>query len=90
MYVVRLKSIDGIANFKAFGSRTLAISHFEAGESQVIDESLNEAALFDVASTSDPRAAIRLVREGRVALSRIYPRPMTQAQAAALLADLNL
>jgi hypothetical protein len=56
----------------------------------VIAESLNEAALFDVASTSDPSAAIRLVRDGRVALSRIYPWPMTQAQAAAWLADLDL
>jgi hypothetical protein len=90
MYVVRLKSIDGIANFKAFGSQTLAISYFEASESQVIDESLNEAALFDVASTSDPRAAIRLVRDGRVSLSRIYPQPITQAEAAAWLADLDL
>jgi hypothetical protein len=38
MYVVRLKSIDGIANFKAFRSRTLALSHFEAGQSRVIDD----------------------------------------------------
>lgn len=56
MYVVRLKSIDGIVNFRAFRSRTPAISHFEAGESLLIDESLNEAALFDVVPTSDPRA----------------------------------
>jgi hypothetical protein len=90
MYVVRLKSIDGIANFRAFGSRTLALSHFEAGQSQVIDEILNETALFDVASASDPRTATQLVRDGRVAVSQIYPRPMTQAQAAAWLADLNL
>jgi hypothetical protein len=90
MYVVRLKSIDGIANFRAFGSRTLALSHFEAGQSQVIDEILNESALFDVASASDPRTATQLVRDGRVAVSQIYPRPMTQAQAAAWLADLNL
>jgi hypothetical protein len=90
MYVVRLKSIDGILNFKAFRSRTLALSHFEVGQSQVIDESLNEAALFDITSTSEPRTAIRLVRDGRVAVSRIYPPPMTQAQAAAWLADLNL
>jgi hypothetical protein len=90
MYVVRMKSIDGIVNFRAFRSPTLALSYFEAGRSRVIDEILNESALFDVASASDPRAAIRLVREGRVALSRIYPPPMTQAQAAAWLAGLNL
>jgi hypothetical protein len=90
MYVVRLKSIDGIVNFRAFRSRTLALSHFEASQSWVIDEILNEAALFDVASRNDPRAAIRLVRDGRVAVSRVYPPPMTQAQAAAWLADLNL
>ncbi|THD61935.1 MAG: hypothetical protein E7813_21100 [Bradyrhizobium sp.] len=90
MYVVRLKSVDGIVNFRAFRSRTLALSHFELGRSQVIDEILDESTLFDVISASDPRTAIRLVRDGRVALSRIYPRPMTQAQAAAWLADLNL
>jgi hypothetical protein len=90
MYVVRFKSIDGIVNFRAFRSRTLALSHFEAGQSQVIDEILNESALFDVASASDPRTATQLVRNGRVAVSQIYPRPMTQAQAAAWLADLNL
>jgi hypothetical protein len=77
-------------NFRAFGSRTLALSHFEAGESRVIDEILNESALFDLALVSDPRTAIRLVRDGRVAPSRIYPPPMTQAQAAAWLAGLNL
>jgi hypothetical protein len=90
MYVVRLKSIDGILNFRAFKSRTLALSHFEAGWGQVIDEALNESALFDVASTNDPRMATQLVRDGRVTVSQIYPRPMTQAQAAAWLADLDL
>jgi hypothetical protein len=90
MYVIWLKSIDGILNFRAFRSRTLALSHFEAGESQVIDEILNESALFDVASANDPRAAIRMVRDGSVAVSQIYPRPMTQAQATAWLADLEL
>jgi hypothetical protein len=90
MYVVRLKSIDGIANLRAFRSQTLALSHFEAGQSQVIDEVLKESALFDVTSASDPTTAIQLVRDGRVAVSRIYPRPMTQAQAAAWLADLYL
>jgi hypothetical protein len=29
MYVVRLKSIDGIVNFRAFRSRTLALSHLK-------------------------------------------------------------
>jgi hypothetical protein len=90
MYVVRLKSIDGILNFRAFRSRTLALSQFEAGRNLVIDETLNESALFDVVTASDPTAAVRLAREGRVAPSRIYPRPMTLAQAAAWLADLNL
>jgi hypothetical protein len=90
MYVVRLKSIDGIMNFRAFSSWASALVHFEAGQSLVIDENLDECALFDVASASDPATAIRLVRDGRVALSRIYPRPMTQAEAAAWLADLNL
>jgi hypothetical protein len=89
MYVVSLKSIDGIMNFRAFRSRTLALSHFETGQRQVIDEILDESALFYVTSTSEPETAIRLVRDGRVAVSRIYPPPMTQAQAAALLADLN-
>jgi hypothetical protein len=90
MYVVRLKSIDGILNFRAFRSRTLALSYFETGRGQVIDEILNESALFDVASANDPRTATQLVRDGRVAVSQIYPRPMTQAQAAAWLADLDL
>jgi hypothetical protein len=54
------------------------------------DEILNESALFDVASANDPRTATQLVRDGRVAVSQIYPRPMTQAQAAAWLADLDL
>jgi hypothetical protein len=56
----------------------------------VIDEILNESALFDVASANDSRTATQLVRDGTVAVSQIYPRPMTQAQAAAWLADLNL
>jgi hypothetical protein len=77
-------------NYRAFRSQMLALSQFEAGQNQVIDEILNESALFDVVSARDPTTAIRLVRDGRVALSRIYPQPMTQAQAAAWLADLNL
>jgi hypothetical protein len=71
-----LKSIDGIANLRAFRSQTLALSHFDAGQSQVIDEILKESALFFVTSPSDPRTAIGLVRDGRVAVSRIYPPPM--------------
>jgi hypothetical protein len=31
----------------------LALSNFEAGQERVIDEDLEEAALFDVASTDD-------------------------------------
>jgi hypothetical protein len=90
MYVVRLKSSNGILNFRAFRSRTLALSYFESGESQVICEALKESALFDVALASDARAAIRPVRNGGVAVSRIYPTPMTQAQAAAWLAEFYL
>jgi hypothetical protein len=90
MYVVRLRSIDGIFNFKAFTSRCLALSNFEAGQDQVIDEGLEESALFDVASTDDPKTAIQVVRDGRAFYIQIYPRPMTEAQAAAWLADLGL
>jgi hypothetical protein len=90
MYVVRLKSIDSVFNFKAFTSRQLALSCFEVGQNQVIDEGLDESALFDVASTDDPKRAIQLVRDGKASLLRIYPRPMTEAQAAAWLAHLDL
>jgi hypothetical protein len=90
MYVVRLKSIDGIFNYRAFTSRALARSNFEAGQNQVLDESLNEAALFGAASTGDPKIAIQSVRDGRASLLRIYPQPMTVAQAAAWLADLGI
>jgi hypothetical protein len=90
MYVVRLKSIDGILNHRAFASRVLARSNFEAGQDRVIDENLDEVALFEAASTGDPKIAIQSVRDGRAALLRIYPRAMTVAQAAALLADLSI
>jgi hypothetical protein len=90
MYVVRLKSIDSAFNFGSFTSRPLALSSVESGQNQVIDENLYEAAIFDIASANDPRTAIRLVRDGRAALSGIFPRPMTEAQAAAWLADLYL
>jgi hypothetical protein len=90
MYVVRLKSIDSIFNFRSFTSRPLAQSNFDAGQERVIDEGLNESALFDAASTNDPRIAVQLVRDGRAALLQIYPRPMTREQAAAWLADLYL
>jgi hypothetical protein len=63
MYVVRLRTIEGIFDFKAFTSRRLALSNFEAGQDQVIDEGLEESALFDIASTDDPKTAIQLVRD---------------------------
>jgi hypothetical protein len=90
MYVVRLRSIDSSFNFKAFTSRRLALSNFAAGQDQVIDEGLEEAALFEVASTDDPKTAIQQVRDGRVPLAGIYPTPMTIAQAAAWLTHLGL
>jgi hypothetical protein len=90
MYVVRLKSNDSSLEFKAFTSRLLALSSFEAGQSQVVDERLDESTLFDVAAACDAKAAIQSVREGRASLVRIYPRPMTEAEAAAWLADLDL
>jgi hypothetical protein len=90
MFVVRLRSIDSSFNFKAFMSRRLALSNFEAGQDQVIDERLEESALFEVASTDDPTTAIQRVRDRRAPLVQIYPRPMTEAQAAAWLADLGL
>jgi hypothetical protein len=89
MYVVRLTSMDCSLNFKAFTSRRLALLNFEAGQNQVIDEGLEEAALFEVASTDDPKTAIQRVRDRRAPLLQIYPRTMTEAQAAAWLADLN-
>jgi hypothetical protein len=90
MYVLRLKSIDDIFNYRAFASRALAQSSFDAGQNHVLDEGLNEAALFDAASTGDPKKAIQAVRDSRATLLRIYPQPMTVAQAAAWLADLCL
>jgi hypothetical protein len=90
MYVVRLRSIDSSFNFKASPSRRLALSNFEAAQDQVIDEDMEEVALFEVASTDDPEIAIQRVRDGRAPLVQIYPRPMTEAQAAAWLADLGL
>jgi hypothetical protein len=90
MYVVRLKLIDGTLEFGAFISRSLAQSSFETGRDQVIDERLDESALFDVASLDDPKTAVRLAREGRASLLRIYPPPMTEAQAAAWLAGFGL
>jgi hypothetical protein len=66
------------------------LSSFEAGQSQVIDERLDESALFDVTAVCDAKTAIQSVREGRASLLRIYPRQMTEAEAAAWLADLDL
>jgi hypothetical protein len=90
MYVVRLKSIDGIFDFKVFTSRPLALSSIESTQNQVVDENLNEAMLFDVASANDPRTAVRLMWDASTALLGIVPRPMTEAQAADWLADLHL
>jgi hypothetical protein len=90
MYVVRLKSIDGTLHFEAFISRSLAQSIFEAGRNQVIDEKLDESTLFDVASVDDKKTAVRLAREGTASLLRIYPPPMTEAEAAAWLVNLPL
>ena len=59
-----LKSVDGIFNFKAFASRTLARSNFEVGQNRVIDEGLNEAALFVVVSADDPKTSIQSVKDG--------------------------
>jgi hypothetical protein len=73
MYVLRLRSIDGIFNFKAFTSRRLALSNFEAGQGKVIDEGLEESALFDVALTDDSKVAIQLVRDGRAPLCISIP-----------------
>jgi hypothetical protein len=90
MYVVRMKSIDSIANFKSFTSRLEAQLTFDVGQERVIDEKLNEVALFEVVSTSDERKSVQLVRGGKAALLEMYPRPMTFDQAAAWLADLYL
>jgi hypothetical protein len=90
MFVVRLKLIDSSLKFQAFTSRLLALSSFEAGQSQVIDGRLDESTLFDVAAACDAKTAIQSVREGRASLLQIYPRPMTEAEAAAFLADLDL
>ena len=89
MFVVRLRSVDSGFALRAFTSRRLALSVFEVGQNQVIDEGLEESALFEVASTDDPKTAIQHVRDGRAPLMQIYPRPMTEAQAAAWLADLD-
>jgi hypothetical protein len=89
MYVVRIKSVDCIANFKAFASRLDAQSNFEVGQDQVIDEELKEAALF-YAAPSDPRTAVQSVRDGKATLLEMHPRPMTKDQAAAWLAGLYL
>jgi|HubBroStandDraft_6_1064221.scaffolds.fasta_scaffold2387461_2 hypothetical protein len=90
MYVVRLKSIDGSLDFEAFSSRSLAQLIFEVGQNEVIVERLDELTLFDVSSVDDPKTAIQFAREGKAALLQIYPTPMTEAQAAAWLADFDL
>ena len=90
MYVVRVESIDGIVNCKVFTSRAMARANFEVGQNQVIDEIVKESALFMVASARDPALATQLVRAGRATLLNIYPPPMTEVEAAAWLADLEL
>jgi hypothetical protein len=84
MYVVRLRSIDDILDYKAFTSRALTLSTFEAGQNQVIDERLGESTLFDATSADDAKTAIQFAREGRASLLRIYPPPMTEVQARGL------
>jgi hypothetical protein len=90
MYVVRIKSVDSIANFKSFPLRQDAQLTFAVGQDLVIDEELNEVALFHVASTSEHKTAVQFVRDGRATLLEMYPSPMTKDQAAAWLADLYL
>ena len=91
MYVVRLRSFNSSFDFKAFTSRRLALSNFEAGQKQAIDEGLEESALFEVVCTmDDPKTAIQRVRDGSATLVQIDPRPMSEAQATAWLADFNL
>lgn len=90
MYVVRIESIDGIVNCKAFVSRAMAYADFKVGRNQVIDEVMKESALFMVASARDPTIATQLVRVGRATLLDIYPPPMTEVEAAAWLAELEL
>jgi hypothetical protein len=89
MYVVRIVSIDGIVNCKAFVSRAMACADLEVGRNGVIDEVMKESALF-VVSARDPRIATQLVRVGRATLLDIYPPPMTEVEAAAWLAGLEL
>jgi hypothetical protein len=89
MYVVRLKSIDSV-HLRSFTSRSLPLSGFESGQDAVIAENMKEAATFDIAAADDPRTAVRLVRQDGIASSEILPQPMTEAQAAAWLADLYL
>jgi hypothetical protein len=63
---------------------------FEAGQNEVVVERQDELTLFDVSSVDDPKTAIQFAREGKAALVQIYPTPMTEAQAAAWLADFDL
>jgi hypothetical protein len=68
----------------------LTVSGFETGQDGLIDGNLKEPAMFDVVAANDPRSAIRLVRDGGIALLEVHPGPMTEAQAAAWLANLYL
>jgi hypothetical protein len=83
MYVARLGSIDSSFNFKAFTSRRQSLSSFEAGQSQVIDERLEESMLSDVASAYGARTATQSIGEGRASFCGSILGPTTEAQAAA-------
>jgi hypothetical protein len=75
MNAVRLRSIDGGLNRKVLAFRRAVPSNFEAVQKRTVDERLEESALFDAALV--PAVLICL-------------RPMTEAQAAAWLADFEL
>jgi hypothetical protein len=90
MWVVRLKSIGTVLHLRSFASRPIASSKFDSGLNRVIDENRKEVAMISLVSANDPRTSVRLVRDRGIALSEILPRPMTEAQAAAWLANLYL
>jgi hypothetical protein len=89
MYVVRLKVTDGEVDFKAFTKRPSAFARYKAGEANV-RSGLDHSALFEVASTDDPRTAIEMVKSGKANLLELYPRPMTQAEASEILRSIGL
>lgn len=89
MFVVRLKITDGEVDFKAFSKRPSAFARFKAGEAHV-ENGLDQSALFEVASTDDPRVAVEMVKNGKAALLELYPRPMSQAEATEILRSIGL